>query len=159
MIAFGAFGIGDGGKCNTYNLTLPYTRIQLVSVKYITGLCIWSIPFILSLILNITEIMLFPDYNAVQYFFAISVETAFILIPISAMNFVTFKFGYKITRILKAVLLLLTITLRFLTIILKKVLTIEPTDIIISITVILASFAVYGVSWLLSIRVYEKKYD
>lgn len=142
-------------KWSQYSATMPYSRGQLVSVKYIIGIIAVGYALLWSMILNIFSMIDSGDFSLLSL---ISVAT---VIPggltISTISLpIQFKFGTEKGRMIYAVaigficaLYVLLSKFGFMSTILAHPLS--------GAAIILISVAAYSLSWVLSIKVYEKR--
>ena len=148
---------------NEYSGTLPYSKAQLVSAKYLIGMIVFGALFVLSGIaqavkMSINGTFAFDDYLVLmEMILIISCVTSSFMLP------VIFKMGTEKGRITYLAMIVLicvgcfvaadclnSLKLHFQ---IMKSLPLEGILLIICI----ASIALYALSWYLSIVIYEKR--
>lgn len=152
----------EKSKWNIYSQTMPYTKKQIVSEKYLVMLTLLGIVSVLICISQyfITKTELSSD---IWYYYTLRLQTVIMIFSIcmimsSVLLFVLFKFGIEKGRIIYYILFILTA-------ILANSIVIPDTNGILPVFIrehmILTIFAVdiflLGISWWIAIRSYEKR--
>lgn len=140
-------------RWDKYSLTLPCTRAQLVSVKYLTGLAFGGITYILSEAVLAAQFLLAGSFVWGEY---LSLSSALLLLgllgPSILMPFM-FKFGSEKGRL--AYYFVIALLFAFITILIGRGFYIYFEGF--SWAVIGAVVLLYLGSWRLSILFYEKR--
>lgn len=152
MLPMNLLAYDEHDKWEVYACTLPYTRAQLVSVKYLIGLIISALLIILSAVL----MLLLTEFRVIVWDFllillCISLIVAGTILPL------TFKFGAAKGRLFYYAILGACFVVSFIFAKIK-----ESLYIAFSVDVSLGNAAIaavifYILSWLLSVRFYRKR--
>lgn len=152
----------EKSKWNIYSQTMPYTKKQIVSEKYLVILTLLGIVSVLICISQyfITKTELSLD---IWYYYTLRLQTVIMIfsicmIMLSVLLFVLFKFGIETGRIIYYILFILTAILA------NSIVTPDTNEILpvfIREHMILIIFAVdiflLGISWWIAICSYEKR--
>ena len=150
----------ERSKWELYASTMPFTRGQLVSVKYIMGLIFQGATFVLSSIALVIRKMVHSDISTVRII-AMLVSLFLIMLMTTAVSLpIMFKFGVEKGRIYYYVIVILfgggTFGLSALLGDKLETSSISIPPVIIPI-ILVVPVALYALSWYLSIVFYKKR--
>ena len=141
-----------------YSCSLPYTRAQIVSSKFIVGMVFQLIMFVLVCLIHAILTLLNGNFVAEEYIFFTA--TVFCVMGVfSVINPLTFKYGTIKGRALYYVCLaVLSVVGVFLFTMLGRGRSLFSLDFPMVVPLIfIASALVYALSWYLSVVFYKKR--
>ena len=144
-------------KWNQYSGTLPYSKAQIVSSKYITGLLFGGSVFILSVLAAAVRMTLKNRFSwdallmTAVFLLALGVIGPTLLLPF------VFKFGAEKGRIAFYVMVGLLCSVGAVLAGIGFNVGLPSDSISLSVIIILASVLLYALSWRLSILFYQKR--
>ena len=144
-------------KWNQYSGTLPYSKAQIVSSKYITGLLFGGSVFILSVLAAAVRMTLKNSFSwdallmTAVFLLALGVIGPTLLLPF------VFKFGAEKGRIAFYVMVGLLCSVGAVLAGTGFNVGLPSDSISLSVIIILASVLLYALSWRLSILFYQKR--
>lgn len=152
----------EKSKWNVYSQTMPYTKKQIVSEKYLIMLALLCAVSILLCISQyfITKAQVSSD---IWYYYTLRLQTIVVLFSIcmimsAVLLFVLFRFGMEKGRIVYYILFILA------AIAANSIHTSDTETIIpalirghLMLTIFTADILLLGVSWILAVRSYEKR--
>lgn len=154
MIPMTLYSYDEREKWDTYSILLPYTRAQLVSAKYITGLlCVAGVIAMVA----ITQLFLFPHTLGMQE--CASTLALMLILGLFGPSFLlpfVFKLGAEKGRIAYYIVFFLCFLLCGV-LINSDVRTIWLYNHLGTGTLSVAMLGIYCASWLLSIALYQKR--
>ena len=158
MIPASLLSYDERSKWNVYSGTLPYTRAQLVSGKYVFGLCIEAIIFVLSGVTQAVRMNLAGTFTLEVWTSTMGILLAMTLLtPAISLPFM-FKLGVEKGRIAYYVALAVVCGV---TAALTKVIETEiktPSLFGSALPMLcLGAIALYAISWYLSIVWYQRR--
>lgn len=147
-------------KWEQYAATLPYTKAQMVSSKYIVSLCLGAVTIFLIIIMQFVYMAFHNTYNIDKLSSLLSVFVPLVLLFVALLLPFIYKFGVNKGRI--AYFIVIGISFGAIAILssgqmiglLDKV---SMNGMSVSIIVIAVSLAVYALSWALSIHFYKNR--
>ncbi len=145
---------------SSYSAALPYTRVQLVSVKYIDGLICCGFASLLSVILKAVKMLIEGSFSINELLFIFSISVAGGILPTAFMLPFIFKLGAEKGRLLSIICVGATVALLTTT---KNIADNTSAGIQneigagVAAAVLLATAALFAVSWLLSVTFYKKR--
>lgn len=143
-------------KWNMYSGTLPYTRPQIVSSKYIMGLILGAAVIILAVAAQGARMVFITDFEAGEIISLVITLAAVSVIPSAFVLPFVYKFGVEKGRIAYMVMIGVVCGSAFVITNLNfKSFTVngKPGNVFL----IAAAVVIYAVSWLLSISFYKKR--
>lgn len=147
-------------KWTVYSGTLPYTKAQLVSAKYIMGLLLSTFALVLAMIAQIVKMMRNGSFSAEGFLTILIVEIGVGLFPSSILLPFVFRLGAEKARLayycLIGVICGMSVFLTSLLVFEEGVTqpAINPPALVL---VGLGAVVFYALSWLLSIFWYQKR--
>lgn len=143
-------------RWETYAGTLPCSRAQLVSAKYIMGLCILAATFVPGSVVMALSMSKSGGLEPVGYFCTLALLAgAAVAAPALFLPFV-FKLGAEKGRIFYLAVLLAS-CLGVSSLLPDKVATLRPPYTLTAAGALAAAALIYAASWLLSIHFYRKR--
>lgn len=138
--------------------TLPYSRGQLVSVKYLMGLLFGCVSLVLSLIASVVRMQLRGSFSLEELcFLAVALLVLGVLSPALLLPFI-FKFGAEKGRILFYVMASLLCVVSIVVSGLGLQAALPAMGYAWTLAVVAAvAVALYALSWMLSIRFYQQR--
>lgn len=151
----------EHSRWDIFSQTLPYTRAQLVSAKYILGLIFSAVSYILSVAVLTVKMYINDNFGTVDLLlFSIIIMIISLFCPAFLLPFV-FKFGTEKGRIVYLIICgAFAAMLAFFSNNLYQTPSknILSTSILVPLLIVLAVIVViYSGSWLLSISFYKKR--
>ena len=152
----------EKSKWNIYSQTMPYTRRQIVSEKYLIMLALLGIVLVLICIGQyfITKTELSSD---IWYYCTLRIQTVVIIFSIciimsSILLSVLFKFGIETGRMIYYIVFILT------AIVANSIVTPDTNEVLpelirkhMILTVFVIDILLIGISWWIAVRSYEKR--
>ena len=158
MIPMSLQAYDEAEKWTVFSGTLPYTKAQLVSVKYLTGLLINGVVIAWSALFQLGKLLLgVPGAMTGEEILVLAVISGSVglITPALMLPFV-FRFGPEKGRIAyRVVIVCVCVLFPFLSI--DASLLHTPLGIGGVVLLVAGTAAVYAVSWLLSIAFYKKR--
>ncbi|MBQ8834309.1 MAG: ABC-2 transporter permease [Oscillospiraceae bacterium] len=157
LIPMSLLAYDEQHKWDQYSLTLPYTRVQLVSVKFLVGLALCFVVVISSALVLAIRMLTANEFSwNIWIVWVGSVLCSCLLGPSLCLPFM-FKLGAEKGRIFYSISLgLLCAICVLLTLNLPTGTGITDLAAVIPLAC-LVSIAIFALSWWLSIRFYEKR--
>lgn len=150
--------LDENEKWNVYSGTLPISRAQLVSVRYIMSLLLVGAAITLVTLIQIIRLLINGVALGVQLPTLIAVLTAAALLSPAVMLPFVFRFGAERGRLICVGFLV------FVTVFITTMLTLDDFSFFSTISgatgiwiLLIVAAAVYALSWLISIVVYRKR--
>lgn len=144
-------------KWCSYSLTMPYTRAQMVSAKYLIGL-IFNIVFVIFI--SIAQLFRFSHEMNELFNIILSISAVSLLSPAVTLPFI-FKFGTEKGRIMYYIVIGISCALVGIVGSKNTITSISSmpvaNDFPIMPVLAIAAVILYAVSWLLSIKFYQKR--
>ena len=147
-------------KWEQYAATLPYTRAQMVSSKYIVSLCFSAATILLNTAAQIISMLILNAYDTGRLLSLVFVLIPFALLPTAFLLPFIFKFGVNKGRV--AYYIVLAVFSGIIGVLMST----QNTDftpqapapqISVGIIAWTVSIMAYALSWLLSIRFYKNR--
>ena len=158
MIPVALLSNDERSKWNLYCGTLPYTKAQLVSAKYLSGLFMQIITLLLS---GMTQAFIMTQKSSVRLDLWLMQMTVAVIIPLvlSSISYpLIFRFGAEKGQIIYALIIGLICALLIPLIMAAPWLIAQQSPSIASKAVCcLIAVAMYALSWCLSIALYKKR--
>lgn len=158
MISITLLSCDEKQKWNEFVCTLPYSRAQIVSSKYIISIIAVAAAFLISLLMQLIKCSVYYSYfhfesNAaiIAYSFFLSILTPALMLPF------VFKFGAEKGRILYFAVIIALTSCTFIledkySDFFSRLSGVQPIAII-SLTAVV----VFAVSWMISIKLYKSR--
>ncbi len=152
----------EKSKWNIYSQTMPYTRKQIVSEKYLVMFALLGIVSVLICIGQyfITKTELSSD---IWYYYTLRLQTVVMIFSIciimsSILLSVLFKFGIETGRIIYYIVFILT------AIVANSIVTPDTNEVLpelisehLILTIFVIDILLIGISWWIAVRSYEKR--
>lgn len=142
---------------NVYAATMPYSRAQLVAVKYIDGLIMLGFMLVFAVISLVGIMLRAGSFSAGDFFNVLGLGVSAALFNIAAMLPCAYKFGAEKGR----VIFLFIIGIEFATLALLAYSGFVSSDTSVSsipaVVLLLAAVALYVLSWRISTAIYAKQ--
>ena len=152
MLPMNLLAYDERDNWDIYANTLPYSRAQIVSVKYLIGLIIGAGLIILAAVLSV----IMSDFRGLIWDLLLLLLTLNLLVTALVLP-LTFKFGVAKGRIFYYVLLGICFAVSFALAELKKSMYIAFSADFTMSNMVIVVIAIYLLSWLLSVRFYKKR--
>ena len=138
----------------SYSGVFPYSRKLIVSVKYVYALAIWAVMMLLMFTVQVISRYM-GGAGAVSYIWLVGAAG---LIPSAIMLPIVFKLGSEKGRIAyMAVIVLICAMLPIINIGAEHAAEIPQLTQVSALVLLPAALIIFAVSWLLSIRVFERR--
>ena len=152
----------EKSKWNIYSQTMPYTKKQIVSEKYLVMFALLGIVSVLICIGQyfITKTELSSD---IWYYYTLRLQTVVMIFSIciimsSILLSVLFKFGIETGRIIYYIVFILT------AIVANSIVTPDTNEVLpelirehMMLTIFVIDILLIGISWWIAVRSYEKR--
>ena len=142
---------------NVYAATMPYSRAQLVAVKYIDGLIMLGFMLVFAVISLVGIMLRAGSFSAGDFFNVLGLGVSAALFNLSALLPCAYKFGAEKGR----VIFLFIIGIEFATLALLAYSGFVSSDTSVSsipaVVLLLAAVALYVLSWSISTAIYAKQ--
>ena len=152
MLPMNLLAYDERDNWDIYANTLPYSRAQIVSVKYLIGLIIGAGLIILAAVLSV----IMSDFRGLIWDLLLLLLTLNLLVTALVLP-LTFKFGVAKGRIFYYVLLGICFAVSFALAELKKSMYIAFSVDFTMSNMVIVVIAIYLLSWLLSVQFYKKR--
>lgn len=146
----------EKNKWDVYCSVLPYTKVQLVSAKYIVGLSTEILLLVISGITQAVKMYMEGNFNLNEYLLMMAMLVCLALIASSGCLPFLFKYGVEKGKIAYFVMVGIVCGGSTLAAVMLGGNTAIGFDTGIIFTVV-GAIALYALSWYLSIRFYEKR--
>lgn len=157
MIPVTLLAYDERSKWTIYSETLPYSRAQLVSVKYLMALILISSVWIFSFAgMLLRCVVSHSEFTRGSFFSGITLHSAGLLC-VSLLLPVIFKFGSEKGRLAYYIIIIVTCVVGTLMINISEEMNISLPNRIPAFAIPAGAAILFVLSWLLSIRIYEKK--
>ncbi len=157
MLSMTLIAYEEKEKWNIYALTLPYSKAQLVSSKYLISLLLGLSVVALSALSQFLAMIIDSAVSFSQILSQISLTLPLSLVPTAFLLPFIYKFGAEKGRIAYYVVIgAFCAVLGGLGAFQGQPITL-PDGNLMNVLVILASLLVYALSWVLSVKFYEKR--
>ncbi len=144
-------------KWNVYADTLPWSRAQMVSAKYITGLLLFLSVFGLSVIVRCAAMLAAGEWTSDILWSLLVLSVPVGILPPALMLPFVYKLGAEKGRIFYlAVVILVASGVSFLNFT-SAGRTPEVVGAVTAVPILLVSILLYALSWMLSIFFYRKR--
>ncbi|MDY5844961.1 MAG: ABC-2 transporter permease [Bariatricus sp.] len=157
MIPVTLLAYDERSKWNIYSETLPYSRAQIVSVKYLMALILISGVWIFSFAAMILKCTTTYTAFTKELIFSGLALHATGLLCVSILLPVIFKFGSEKGRLVYFVIIIGTCVIGATAMNLSNELNFSLPDKIPAFLFPLAALLIFALSWGLSIKIYQKK--
>lgn len=160
MIAMSLIAYEEKEKWDGYAATLPYTRAQLVSSKYIITLCAGVATILINLMTQAICMLWTHAFNGEKLLSMFFTFVPFAVLPAAFLLPFIYKFGANKGRIVYYIILgvvcaaIGAVAFQDTEAVPGGVFTL---DLTVGVMIFVLSLAVLGVSWMLSIRFYRKR--
>lgn len=142
---------------NVYTVAMPFSRAQLVAVKYIDGLIMLGFMLVFAVISLVGIMLRAGSFSAGDFFNVLGLGVSATLFNIAAMLPCAYKFGAEKGR----VIFLFIIGIEFATLALLAYSGFVSSDTSVSsipaVVLLLAAVALYVLSWRISTAIYAKQ--
>lgn len=147
--------LDENNKWHIYSCTLPYSKAQIVSAKYLIGLASQLITAALAVITQVIEITFGRSSIALYNLELIAALVMLSSVTTSITLALIFKFGTKKGRI--ACMIVIALSVGSVGRVLDEVTRVRIHSNTRLILICITTVVVYALSWLLSIRFYSKR--
>lgn len=152
MLPMNLLAYDEHDKWEVYACTLPYSRAQIVSVKYLIGLIIGVGLTIIAAVLMV----LLPDFRGIFWDFLLILLCMTLMISGIVLPLV-FKFGAAKGRLVYYAIFGACFAISFIVAKIKESLYVAYTIDITLGNAVIAAVIFYILSWLLAVRFYKKR--
>ena len=158
MIPVTLLSYDESSRWSTYSLTMPYTRQQLVSVKYLIGLILQSCMLVVTGLVQLARMHVHSSFNLKEYaVFMVILLTVSLVPPAICLPFI-FRYGVEKGRMAYYVMIGLICAIGFAA---SRILSVEKEAKIefsaVFLLIMAAGIGIYALSWYLSVQFYGKR--
>ncbi len=158
-LAVSLIAYDENDKWDIYSLTLPFKRAQLVSAKFIFGLLFGFSTIALLMVPHIFRMVMTGTFSVVSLMTLLSTLLLVSFLPAAVQFLITYRYGSGKARIMFiALVVVLCGGLYGFFQSFSPVLSSISSNVILPISTLgCGALILYGISWILSIKIYEKK--
>lgn len=160
VIAMNLIAYEEKEKWDQYAATLPYTKAQIVSSKYIVSLCLGLGTVVLSGISQYVGMIVSNTYNTEKLLSYLMIFVSLALLPAAFLLPFIYKFGVNKGRIAYYVVIIVSCgVIGGIASVdsIGSASAVSASQISIFVIVAVASAVIYALSWMLSIRFYQNR--
>ncbi|MDD6320667.1 MAG: ABC-2 transporter permease [Oscillospiraceae bacterium] len=160
VIAMNLIAYEEKEKWDQYAATLPYTKAQIVSSKYIVSLCLGLGTVVLSGISQYVGMIVANTYNTEKLLSYLMIFVSLALLPAAFLLPFIYKFGVNKGRIAYYVVIIVSCgVIGGIASVdsIGSASAVSASQISIFVIVAVASAVIYALSWMLSIRFYQNR--
>lgn len=160
VIAMNLIAYEEKEKWDQYAATLPYTKAQIVSSKYIVSLCLGLCTVVLSGISQYVGMIVSNTYNTEKLLSYLMIFVSLALLPAAFLLPFIYKFGVNKGRIAYYVVIIVSCgVIGGIASVdsIGSASAVSASQISIFVIVAVASAVIYALSWMLSIRFYQNR--
>ncbi|MGN0652373.1 MAG: ABC-2 transporter permease [Gemmiger sp.] len=160
VIAMNLIAYEEKEKWGQYAATLPYTKAQIVSSKYIVSLCLGLGTVVLSGISQYVGMIVSNTYNTEKLLSYLMIFVSLALLPAAFLLPFIYKFGVNKGRIAYYVVIIVSCgVIGGIASVdsIGSASAVSASQISIFVIVAVASAVIYALSWMLSIRFYQNR--